>query len=119
MIQLIKAYPKLAKIHMIRRAISSTKYDMGLVKNSWSEDLYCFAQCISSELAKTLRLYMIENKIVNITPIGEASIVNVYKGVTDKKTFNELNGWFKDMDKIKPGAPKAIIGNLKQQNTHF
>jgi len=30
----------------------------------------------------------------------------------DKNTFDELNGWFKTMDEIKPGAPKAIIGNL-------
>lgn len=108
MIQLINAYPKLAKIHMIRKAISSTKYDMGLVKNSWSEDLYCFAQCISSDLAKTLRLYMIENKIANITPIGQASIVNVYKGVTDKNTFNERDAKniFKYME--RNNLPKCL-----------
>ena len=30
----------------------------------------------------------------------------------DKKTFVKLNDWFKAMDEIKPGAPKAIIGYL-------
>lgn len=108
MVQLIKAYPKLAKIHMIRKAVCSTKYDMGLVKNSWSEDLYCFAQCISSEMAKTLRLYMVENNIANITPIGEASIVNVYKGVTDKTVFNESDAKkiFKYME--RNNLPKCL-----------
>ena len=48
------------------------------------------------------------NKILSQNSSAMAFVYNT----NDKKTFNELNGWFKEMDKIKPGAPKAIIGNL-------
>ena len=48
------------------------------------------------------------NKILSQNSSAMAFVYNT----NDKETFNELNGWFKTMDEVKPGAPKAIIGYL-------
>ena len=48
------------------------------------------------------------NKIIIQNSSAGAFVYNT----NDKNTFVKLNDWFKAMDEIKPGVPKAIIGNL-------
>ena len=48
------------------------------------------------------------NKIIIQNSSAGAFVYNT----NDKDTFVKLNDWFKAMDEIKPGVPKAIIGNL-------
>lgn len=108
---LISSFPKLYKFKQLKSELGRHNGR----SSTYSENLYLFTKCFNDSDAETLRTWMEENNIKNLTPIHRASTVNVYASNTNEDfTLEDANAVYDTIEEAGYPKVREVFDLLKQ-----
>lgn len=108
-----KDFPKLAKFKILKRDLAIASDHKQRI--TYADNLYLFTKCFNESQAETLRTWMDDNCVKNLTPIHRATTVNCYKEVNEEFNREDANTVFDMIEEIGYPKTREVFDLLKME----